>query len=101
MQHTEFWWKVSLKTRGQAVDGIGSELCPTVGFHISSFGSSGFTTRVSVIICQSFSEEKYVKTGHPNLFIYLFMYCFIDSSNSPHGCEYKTCQCDTIEYNVQ
>jgi len=53
---------ITLKTRGKAVDGIGSELCPIVFFHIRSSKSSGITNRVSVIIRQSVSEGKYLKT---------------------------------------
>jgi hypothetical protein len=32
---------------------------------------------------------------------YLFNYisCFIDSSNSPYGSEYKTCQCNIIVWS--
>jgi len=33
---------ITLKTRGKAVDGIGSELCLIVFFHTSSSKSSGF-----------------------------------------------------------
>jgi len=47
---------ITLKTREKAVDGIGSELCPIVFFHVSSSKSSGFTIRVSVIIRQSVSK---------------------------------------------
>jgi len=47
---------ITLKTREKAVDGIGSELCPIVFFHISSSKSSGFTIRVSVLIHQRVSE---------------------------------------------
>lgn len=53
-----------MKTREKAVDGNGSELCPILLFHISSSKSSGFTNRVWVIIRQSFSECKYLKTWH-------------------------------------
>jgi hypothetical protein len=53
---------ITLKTIEKAEDGIGSALCPIVFFHISSSKSSGFTNRVSVIIRQSFSEGKYLKT---------------------------------------
>jgi len=53
---------ITLKTREKAVDGIGSELCPIVFFHISSSKSSGFTNRASVTIHQSVSEGKYLKT---------------------------------------
>lgn len=55
---------ITLKTIEKAEDGIGSALCPIVFFHISSSKSSGFTNRVSVIIRQSFSEGKYLKTWH-------------------------------------
>jgi len=47
---------ITLKTREKEVNGIGSELCPIVFFHISSSKSSGFMIRVSVIIRQSVSE---------------------------------------------